>query len=499
MGDSGFDLDPERPLFAELTRRAGAAGLYLIARGQSRRRLRVLVANGRTEEASSSLVAGLGLHVFTDEGYCAFGSIDGLAPEAAAPLLERTGRAAVSSRRLGASPTLAFVAAAPARLRHPAAGRVPIDAVSLADAERTALELNRALRDRSPNLAVRTSLSFDRDEWLVVRSDGTEASWVITRFVASHGITVTRNGASFTCRASVSSPHFDALGEEPVRRRLDLRARRASERAAALPTATRFPSCGAVPLLIDHALAKGLAHEAFGHAAEADQFRSSVLAREGRFRSGERVGREQVSVIDEPIRGDHADQPVSPNGEPRQRVEIVRSGVLFEALTDLFCAAETGLPSKGCDRAESYRSAPLPRMSNIRIELADPAPLPLPFDEMSAEDVRDLLGEAGILTRHPRVLYLSGYTGGQVNPVQGDFIFNCQALYELTAREATVHRPSAFRGSLLAALSSLTAGFGPLQLDAIGSCGKWGQTVPSSGGSHSLVFIEPNPSIGVGA
>ena len=51
---------------------------------------------------------------------------------------------------------------------------------------------------------------------------------------------------------------------------------------------------------------------------------------------------------------------------------------------------------------------------------------------------------------------------------------------------------------LLAALSSISRGFGPLQLDAIGTCGKWGQSVPSSGGSHGYLFIEPNEAIGVG-
>ena len=43
---------------------------------------------------------------------------------------------------------------------------------------------------------------------------------------------------------------------------------------------------GSYPLIIDYALAKGLAHEAFGHASESDSYRSSCLA--------EQIGRAHV-------------------------------------------------------------------------------------------------------------------------------------------------------------------------------------------------------------
>src|SRR5207247_4113100 len=113
-----------------------------------------------------------------------------------------------------------------------------------------------------------------------------------------------------TIRAHLFSPDYDALAGEGARNRLFARGVGATDKALGLRGAGRYPA-GTYPLLIDYALAKGLAHEAFGHAAEADSFRSSVLAREGRIRSGERVGREIVSVIDEPVPGDHADHPMA--------------------------------------------------------------------------------------------------------------------------------------------------------------------------------------------
>jgi TldD protein len=309
-------------------------------------------------------------------------------------------------------------------------------------------------------------------------------------------VTAEGPGGASTVRAHLFSADYDALRDPAERKKLAARTAGATAKALGLRGAGRYPS-GSYPLLIDYALAKGLAHEAFGHAAEADSFRSSVLAKDGRFRAGERVGRDLVSVIDEPVRGDHAYQPISANGFRRERVEIVRRGVLHEALADAFSAGPGGVPPKGAERAQSYRFTPIPRMSNIRIELETSRPLPRPFEEMTPEDVVALVGDAGFFERFPKIVFLSGYTGGQVNPVLGDFVFNCQALYELTPRGATLYRPAIFRGSLLAALASIARAFGPLQLDAIGTCGKWGQSVPSSGG-HGYVFLEPNDAIGVG-
>jgi TldD protein len=45
---------------------------------------------------------------------------------------------------------------------------------------------------------------------------------------------------------------------------------------------------------------------------------------------------------------------------------------------------------------------------------------------------------------------------------------------------------------------SIREGFGPLLLDAIGTCGKWGQSVPSSGGSHYFLTLDSDASVRLG-
>ena len=37
-----------------------------------------------------------------------------------------------------------------------------------------------------------------------------------------------------------------------------------------------------------------------------------------------------------------------------------------------------------------------------------------------------------------------------------------------------------------------------LKLDAIGYCGKWGQSVPSSGGSHYFLVLDPHDDVRLG-
>ena len=166
------------------------------------------------------------------------------------------------------------------------------------------------------------------------------------------------------------------------------RAIRAAQLARDLPDAPAHPA-GSFPLVIDYALAKGLAHEAFGHAAEADGFRSSILAADGRFRSGERVGPSHVSIVDEPVAGDHAWQPFSSNGIRRERAVVVDHGRLRDGLSDPWSASEGGVRLTGSARAGSFRAPPLPRMSNIRIEVDEAVDQIEPPEQIS--DIHNLI------------------------------------------------------------------------------------------------------------
>ena len=490
------ELESLDELGAELVRAAHSAGVALIWRAQSRTTSSALVRGGRTESSSTTSVTGHGIQVVTDGGATALGSRDDLRPDPARELLGRVIRVA------GASPGLGLHRGGrwslePVQDRRVPAGLAAFHRVDLHAVCRRLAELESTIGGRVPGVGLRLHYRAELDAWRVMRSDGTDVLFAMPRCV----LTARATGEGPDSRHGVGVSVFHSRPELLWRERetdLFLRsAEKAARLARDLPDAPPHPA-GSFPLIIDFALAKGLAHEAFGHASEADGFRSSILASDGRFRCQERVGADHVSIIDEPLEGDHAWQPYSANGVLRSRAVLVRNGRLEDGLSDPWSAEPGGVRLTGAARAESFHHAPQPRMSNIRIQVRDPLPAPGKFEEYGPEQVRDLLQGAGLFERHPRWAFLSGYAGGQVNTASGDFAFQCKAIYRLDRDGVSLCKPAIFSGSMLDALESVREAFGPLRLDAIGHCGKWGQSVPSSGGSHYFLAFDPHPAVRIG-
>ena len=489
------ELESLTDLASAMTRRAKEQGAFLVWRAQARRVASVLLKSGKVEEVITSSGSGHGVHAMTEEGHTALGSRDEFLPEPALALLDRTVEAAKAAGLLGVAGSI------PAALEPVVARALPdgLDAFDRIDLTATAgklAELEREVAGRVPGVKLSLSYQADLDAWRIIRSDGGDVLFAMPRCVLR--LAASSSGdARHTVGVSVASPNPSLLDDPSTIATFLKRATAACRLASVLPDAPSHPA-GSFPLVIDYALAKGLAHEAFGHASEADGFRSSILAKDGRFKAGEVVGASHVSIIDEPKLGDHAWQPFSASGARREAARIVDHGRLGDALTDSWSQAHSGSRLTNADRAESFRSAPLPRMSNIRIEVDHPLPAPGAFEDYGPEEVRDLLTGAGVLKRHPRVVFLSGYSGGQVNPTTGDFVFNCKAIYVMAADGITLHKPAIFSGSMFGALRSIREGFGPLLLDAIGTCGKWGQSVPSSGGSHYFLALDADASVRLG-
>jgi len=480
---------------AEMGRRARAAGVMLIWRAQSRVEHRILVRRGKPESTSVHSSAGHGIQVVTPEGRTALACRDDLREDEALALLDRVVATGKKAAALGlAAAELPELEPVRGRALPPTElfGRIRLDEVG-----RRLAELESEILGRVPEVKLSLNFRAELDAWRIFRSDGTDVLFAMPRCTLGAHATNEGEGQRHGVFTSVFSPTPDLPWDAQRIARFLRRAERAARLARDLPDAPSHPA-GSYPLLIDYALAKGLAHEAFGHASEADGFRSSVLAREGRFRTGDVVGADHVSIVDEPVDGDHAWQPYSADGVPRVRSTVVERGRLVEGLSDIWSAGPGGVRLTGAARAESFRHAPQARMSNIRIEADDPLPAPGTFEDYGPDEVRDLLASAGVLARHPRVVYLSGYSGGQVNPTTGDFVFNCKAIYVLSRDGIAFHKPAIFSGSMFNALHAVREAFGPLILDALGYCGKWGQSVPSSGGSHYFLMLDPDPQVRLG-
>jgi TldD protein len=479
-----------------MTRRARAAGVFLMWRAPVPTKARVVVRKGRAEDTGLTSLSGHGVQVYTPDHRTALASRDDFEEGGALRLLDGAIGAARAGASLGLEPSRA------AELSPATGEAVPetvsrFEGIDLPAVTRRLVELEREIAGAVPGVTLQLSYTADLDAWRIFRSDGTDVLFAMPRAAVRASATSGGSGPRHTLGAALSRPDSRFLWDDEAVSRFLVRAVHAARLARALPDADPHPA-GSFPLVIDYALAKGLAHEAFGHSSEADGFRSSVLAKDGRFRAGESVGAPHVSIVDEPVAGDHAWQPFAANGEPRGRATIVNHGKLEDALSDPWTAERAGVRLTGAERAESYRNAPLPRMTNIRIEVDSPLEAKGSFEDYGPEEVRDLLAAAGVFRRHARVAYLSGYSGGQANPATGDFVFNCKAIYGLGRDAITFHKPAIFSGSMFGALRSVREAFGPLLLDAIGTCGKWGQSVPSSGGSHWFLVLDPEPTVRLG-
>ncbi|MDD2201049.1 MAG: TldD/PmbA family protein [Firmicutes bacterium] len=477
--------------------RARELGVYAIVRIQDKTERAVGVVNGRTDLLSVEEISGVGVQVFTFEGYSGFASSDVINPESLVGLVESATNLACASSKCGAEPSKEINQARPLIRDIDVHMPMGLDSISHNEEERLVSEICRAAMEIDQRLAVRSFYRIANEQWRIVRSDGTDTMFSIPRSAAMNMMTARGNGRAASANASLSGADARIIASAEGRTRLEKRTRKAALTALALLEAPRA-SAGSCRVVIDYALAKGLAHEAFGHAAECDGMETSILGLNGKFRKGHRVASEIVNIVDGPVEGDYAYQPISANGILRETVEIVRRGELCCGLSDVFSAERAGVPITGAARAESYRHVPVPRMTNIRITVEDPLPISKDFEDVTPEDVRDVLARADLLIDDEPVLYLSGYKGGQVNPAKGDFVFNCTAIYELTPGGIRLLQPAIFSGKILSALGSIIAGIGEPMIDAMGTCGKAGQAVPSSGGGNMFLVIDENDEITIG-
>lgn len=211
-----------------------------------------------------------------------------------------------------------------------------------------------------------------------------------------------------------------------------------------------------------------LLHEAVGHGLEADFNRKQVSAFSNRL--GDRVASPLVTVVDDgAIAGRRGSLNVDDEGQPTQRNVLIENGVLRGYLHDKLSARLLRCAPTGNGRRESYRHAPLPRMTNTFM---------LPGNADPEEIIRSV----------PRGIYCAHFGGGQVDITSGNFVFSATESYLI--EDGRLTRP--LRGASLIgngpeALKHVSMVGGDLKLDeGVGICGKEGQSVPVGVGIPTL-------------
>lgn len=209
-----------------------------------------------------------------------------------------------------------------------------------------------------------------------------------------------------------------------------------------------------------------MVHEACGHGLEGDLVRKGLSAYAGKI--GQQVASEKITVVDDAtIPGKYGSYRYDDEGNPAQKTVLIENGILKQYMNDYETAQKTGAALSGNGRRESYKEKPVTRMSNTYI-----AP--------GTDKVEDIIAS----TEYG--LYVKRMGGGQVNTLNGDYVFDVAEGYLIENGKIT----KAVRGATL-------AGNGPESLRnvemvgddfgyAIGTCGKNGQSAPVADAQPTL-------------
>ena len=249
---------------------------------------------------------------------------------------------------------------------------------------------------------------------------------------------------------------FELLADRP-----EAVAEAAARKALIALDAVDAPA-GKMPVVVGNGFGGVLLHEAIGHGLEADAVQKQASVYAGRV--GDQLAEEFVTAYDDGRKpGEWGSDGIDDEGTPTQRTTIIEGGRLTSYLYDRLRAQKGKALSTGNGRRESFRSLPLPRMTNTYFAPGQATP----------ED---------LISGTERGLYAVSFGGGQVEPATGDFVFGVSEGYLIENGQVT----SPVRGATLIgngpdALAAIDGVAGDLQI-ATGFCGKGGQRVPAGVG-----------------
>jgi TldD protein len=250
---------------------------------------------------------------------------------------------------------------------------------------------------------------------------------------------------------------------------LEQAAATAVKRAVMMLSARKAPA-GRMPVVLSAEAGGTMIHEAVGHGLEADLAQSGLSVYSNRI--GDRIASPLITVLDDAtIAGKRGSFRFDDEGVDAAKTVLVDKGILKTFMYDRLTAMKDRVRSTGNGRRESYKHRPIPRMTNTMIARGDTDP-----------------GE--ILKATSKGLFVRKMGGGQVNTVNGDFVFEVSEGYLI--ENGAIGDP--VRGATL-------TGNGPqvlLSIDSVGSdlgysigtCGKDGQGSPVSDAQPTLRIPE---------
>lgn len=226
---------------------------------------------------------------------------------------------------------------------------------------------------------------------------------------------------------------------------------------------------GKFTVVLDNKMTGLVAHEAFGHACEADAVLAGASVLEGKI--GQKVANEGVSLIDDPtIKDTFGYFSIDWEGVRAKKHVLIENGVLKGFMHNLESSSRMDEEPNGAARAQAFNSTPIIRMSNTYIEGGDWK--------------KDELFE-GI--KHGMLIQGSQY--GYVEPAKGQFMFKGDEAYQIKNGEiGQRHRDASISGLIMEVLRNVEGIGNDFMLGDPGYCGKSGQSARTTdGGPHMRI------------
>jgi len=419
----------------------------------------VVCEDGKVERVLAAQDRGVGIRVISG-----FSTAYAYTNELSAASLLRLAEAVSSGVREGS----AFERAINLGERRLGAGfpiRIQPDQIPLADKVHLVQRADRAARGFDPR--VRQVMAVYRDARMVTQvanslgefsEDQSTATVFLTQVVAQDG-SVTQTGYE-----PLGALHGFEIFEQASPEEVAVTA----ARRAVLMLGARPSPAGVMPVVLSSEAGGTMVHEAIGHGLEADLVQAGSSVYRGRI--GEQVASELITVRDDAtIPNARGSFSFDGEGTPAQNTVLVEKGILKGYLYDRLSALKDGCVSTGNGRRESYRMRPIVRMTNTLIAPGE-------------SDPKEIVKAAG------SGLFVRKMGGGQVNTVNGDFVFEVTEGYLIENGEVGEPvRGATLTGNGPEVLKNITMvgsdlGFG------IGTCGKDGQGVPVADAQPTLLI-----------
>ena len=250
--------------------------------------------------------------------------------------------------------------------------------------------------------------------------------------------------------------------------RLDTMVKEAVDRTMILFDARR-PPAGEMPVILASGASGILLHEAIGHGMEADFNRKGTSIYSDMI--GKKVAEPFVTVVDKAtIPNERGALNYDDEGNAAGKTTLVENGILKSYLHDQISARQYSLNPTGSGRRESYKYAPMPRMSCTFMEDG-----PHTKEEIIASVDRGIICET--------------YTNGQVQIGAGDYTFYVKNGWLVEGGKVTAPiKDVNIIGNGPESLRQITMVANDARLDTGGwTCGKNGQSVPVSQGIPTVL------------